>query len=107
MSDNHLNDKYHFSIFKPYRLGFLLGIIYLLVAVPCSFMHWYEYSIPLMIVHYASLPIIFCFYGLKSLGVRIPYMNKWLFRSILLISQTTLYFLLAEGFSFLFRKLRN
>ena len=108
MSDNRLDDKGQFSIFKPYRLGLLVGIIYLLVTVPCSFMHWYEYSIPAMIVRYASLPASYGLYGLlKILGVRIPYSMPWLHRSLLLITQTGIYFLLAEGLSYLIRKLRH
>jgi len=44
------------GFFRCLKWGALPAVVYLIIAVPCCFAHWYEYSIPMMIWCYASLP---------------------------------------------------
>lgn len=93
------------NMFKPCRSGILIGGIYFLVAVPCAFMHWHEYSIPAIIVYFTSMPVMMIFQALNFIGVQPTTGDGWFFRVCLIITQTAVYFLLAEALSFLIRKI--
>ena len=86
------------------RLGLIAAGVYLLAAVPCACMHWYEYSIPMMIVYYLSLPAV---YGLHFLLIWIPNDHFVLQRSMLIVSQAIIYFLVAEVVSLPILKIRK
>ena len=95
--------------FQQLKWGVVFAGLYLLVSVPCAVIYLidrHEYSIPMLIVSYASFPVQFVISdGLRPLTAHIghwPYGEVWLL-SILLGATTLLYFLLGQSLGWVVR----
>ena len=95
--------------FQRLKWGFLFAGLYLLVSVPCAVLyqtHRHEYSIPMLIVSYASFPVHFIIVDvLRPFTAHIerwPHGEIW-FLSMLLGVTTLLYFFLGQSLGWVVR----
>ncbi len=95
--------------FQRLRWGCFFAGLYLLVSVPCAVvyqMHRHEYSIPMLVVSYASFPVQFVMVGvLRPFTAHIerwPHGEVW-FLSILLGMTTLFYFFVGQSLGWVVR----
>lgn len=99
------------AFFQRWKWGLWFAGIYLVVSVPCAvayLMHSHEYSIPGMIVRYASFPTVYLFFEVLT-----PYgrqLSVWLQSealelAILLLLTAMLYFAVGQGIGSVVRRM--